>query len=1104
MSTSINIAQLVTGGKSRTSKGQSLTGMLFVVSKESSLARGTIELVDFTSEQMALCVVDQFIPTYHRVIVSIKEWNYIFDAASGYRYLEFKMDSVFYSNDTLSVIRRHIKSESKTYSKQPHVFYIPSPTLSCAEKRNVALAGQIHSISPLIVVPKVTSYFFLQLTRDRSCVTIRFSGKGCEYYYHYFLIGSYHVFQNLSIIKKGERTIFSFGKESCTCTITATQYADITIQPNSLEYPLTVTSVEKPRQFTGCITRIIDTLFGIYELESKLLVCLFHYMNYSPQKPYRIGTRITISHFHTTKVQSLTTSHLLSLWEMKNDCPVLVSCQMTRIEIQSFPTHSQVLGEDMQTVSFKLLVYLDVIKRQLDFSSLLQQLEIYAALESKFSKSMDLDLNGLFKTFNIIRKHLLENDENQAYSIDFDSFFSHDDEDSGCQVFTRNSDKNVIQLISYPSLENVKSSLEDNLAPYQLDLIGENHFNEQHKVLIKSAELNQEHQLLGRIDMLDDGRLVLVDNTCNILINTTENIELGAIYLCKKVRLFSEDLSYLNSLTFEKTKLDCRYISCNGHDLYLVYRPHQQIFQIEQDISSVGISRFICDGLTTVVNHPVVVAHVIDKLPLEFSVLGNDIECRLVVMLYSLTDSTEHNISIDSGKRILVTNKRNRSLKFNRQLQLNKWYVILDLIQLGSNENDKTFFLSEKCHKIYPIVITPRRINYAIQLTAIVSDDAVSVFKPPIPKPVYNVSQLAVYSLSPDESYQERADFYYTEPMDVQGIIISKRLLKGSAQSHSTCDDKAADMYDKFGIGTGKYERKLQIQLRQLNRLDTLVIYLDSKSQHYPLGLIPGARVTFRNLLRKHSYKGFYNFYCTNRSTSTIQVESTHAPKEDHVDLDNVPKIALSQLQKELVEGKEPEDTIFKAYCFVNLIVSLRFKWLCKTCESVIRNSNCFNLCQEIEHVFTASAYVKISDNTETAHANVDGEKLVFGLLDLTQAQADELKHFVFEHGELYYQGKPGSTYSNLPEKIDNPLKDLCSKAISRGHIWIYAKRQFKKEESGLSLLKLPKEKKNREVFDVEKAKLKVIVIKPDFAANIACQLLLEGLDDFINNNNTA
>lgn len=1101
MSISINIAQLVTGEKSRTSRGQSLTGMLFVVSKESSLARGTIELVDFTSDQMALCVVDQFIPAYNRVIVSIKEWNYIFDAASGYKYLEFKMDSVFYSSDTLSVIRRHIKSQSKAYSKQPHVFYIPNPTLSCAEKRNVALAGQIHSISPLIAVPEVTSHFFLQLTRDRSCVTIRFSGKGCEYYYYYFLIGSYHVFQNLSIIKIDERTIFSFDKESRTCTITATQYTDITIQPNSLEYSLTVTSVEKPRQFTGCITRIIDTLFGIYELENKLLVCLFHYMNYSPQKPYRIGTRITISHFHTTKVQSSTTSHLLNLWKMKNDCPVLVSCQMTRIEIQSFPTHSQVLGEDMQTVSLKLLVYLDIIKRQLNFSSLLQQLEIYAALESKFSKSTDLDSNSLFKTFNIIRKHLLENNENQAYSIDFDSFFSHDDEDSGCQVLTRNSDKNVIQLISYPSLENIKSSLEDDLVPYQLDLIGENHFNEQEKVLIKSAELNQEHQLLGRIDMLDDGRLVLVDDTCNILINTTENIELGAIYLCKKARLFSEDLSYLNPLAFEKTKLDCRYISCDGHDLYLVYRPHQQIFQIEQDISSVGISRFICDGLTKVVDHTVVVAHVINKLPLEFSVSENDIECRLVVMLYSLTDSIEQNISIVSGKRILVTNKRNRSLKFNRQLQLDKWYVILDLIQLGSNENDKTFFLSEKCHEIYPIVITPQRINHAIQLTAIVSDDDVSVFKPPIPKPVYSVSQLAIYSLSPDESYQERADFYYTKLMDVQGIIISKRLVKGSAQSYSTCDDKAADMYDKFGIGTGESERKLQIQLRQLDRLDTLVIYLNSKSQHYPLGLVPGARVTFRNLLRKHLYKSFYNFYCTNRCTSTIQVEITHAPKEDHVDLDSVPKIALSQLQKELVQGEETEDTIFKTYCFLAQIINIRFSWFCKTCETIIRNSNCYNMCQESEHVFTASAYAQISDNTETAHANVDGEKLVFGLLDLTQAQADELKHFVFEHGELYYQRKPGSTHSNVLKQIDNRLNDLCSRAISRGYIWIYAKRQFKKEESGLSLLKLPKERKHKGVSDVEKAKLKVIFIKPDFAVNVACQLLLEGLDDFINNN---
>lgn len=1141
MSSIITPEQLFQLTHGRTSNGQKLSGMLFMVSMATSLERGKVELIDLTTKQFAPCLVDRFLPNYHRVKVFITEWNYVFDHVSGYRYLEFQLDSVFTEHAEQSILRRHFISQNALYRSLKHIFYKPNRQLSCADFKNVDIAGQIHAISSLFTSPDVRSYFYLQLVRDHQCISIQFSGKDCEKYHRYFHIGSLYCFKDLSIISVSGRSVFLFDSDSSTCVITPSQYQKITVKLNNPAYPLTVTEVQDPVKFTGTITRVIDPLFGIYELENKLVLCLFHLMSYSPSTPFRLGTRLRLFRFHAAKLSTSPQhkSHLLNLWQVENDCPMLIACQNTSIEVESFAEHCTVPLEPMQTIELKHQVYIDISKHRADFTQLMQQLEIYAMLESKFSNTADLDAEEIFTAFKCIRRHVLGTME--PCQIDCEGFLRHDEI---CQVVT--CGKNVM-LNSFPDLKNVKSSLEDKLSPYSLDLAGQNHLYEQNKVLIQRALFNNEFFLLGRVEMAQDGRIMLVDNSCSILLSTSQNVELGAIYICVRARLFREDLSIVDVATGAVVNPDCTYLSCDGSDLYAVYRPQQTSFQIQQDMSSVSVDYFVFDRLVENAQQHFSVVHVITVFPIEVA-HGDEkfMESRMVAVLYEMRGPRSKPIPIDAGKRIiLVTNNRNQSLKFNRQLQPDRWCVILGLIQPGSNKNETTFFLSEKLHEIYPIIMTTNQTANAIQLRVVVSNLLQSSSSSSLSaaavthsiEPVYNVSQFTTVDLCPDEKYMKKEKYFYEKPVNLRGIIVSKRFSKGFAENMIS-NKEAEEDYQAFGVGTAKENRNIQVQLRQLDGLDSIVIYIDSPTQHYPLGLVEGAHVTFRNLLRKHGRHSAYRFHCITNGISTFEVETTTAPEPDVINKEDIPVIGLSQLHSEVVDGIEREDTIFKVCCYIQSFITLRLKWYCMTCESNIRNGNCYYFCESREQIFLASAYIEISDSKASGNANVDGEKLVFQLLNLDKKQRETLKQAVYQYGEVYYEGwrspedtkrrsneadnyepyneegERGMSKEEREEKNEDEVflkskqrmgyqvRDLCNTAKARGNLWIYAKRQYEKKPElvqRLRQVRISDKHGTLTNWEFEKIKLKVIETEEANACELAYQYLLQGLSEYMN-----
>lgn len=1036
--TTIGIQQLcqIQHSSSSSMTGSPLKGTLYLISQEKNMEfkRGSVHLVDKTTKESIPCVIDRFFPEFHKQTITIKKWNYIFDEPSGYKYVEFATDDAYRGVSEFSILRNHFIKENQTFrSFKKQSYYTPHANMSSKDNN---IVGKVKAISILFVQPEVAANFFVELTdiQGLESVYIKFSGNQLVKYHSYFRIGSIYTFQGLGWTTVLKQDMFLYNDIARCCTITQSQYTNnVTIIQHT--YPSNMSSVVNENiSFTGYITRVIDSVFGIYELDHKLILCLFHYLGYSQDKPYRINTKIHITHFHGIVIRSNGNSNLLNLWQMKKDCAVLITCMRTHIEIIKFPTNCDIPVENMETIDLKNSIYTHIIQRQSTFSQLIRQLEIYATLVTKFN-SIDWKQKEFINMFTAIRNYVFETTHTDYTGIQTNlvhDFLQHDCICSviGSEIITH------IDIDDYPTLEKIKSDLNQQLEPYQLDIPSGNGLYELDNVDIKSASYKQSNSyLLGLIEMTRDGRLVLKDDGSSILLTTATCVEFGGIYIIRQAHMFQEDLSFLDTKSGIKQDIKSTYLTCDSKDLCLVRRPLSPRLQIQDEFNPHQVIGFNCIDPNL---QSYVVVHVLDSYPIQIVLQKKgvfDMEVRMTVEVYNFGEKNK------KRKAILVTSSKTNSLEYSKKLQVDDWGVIS-----GLRKDEMIYFLDGNIHHVFQISIRPEKIPNATLI--------VPIQGPPSPidktREVYNVSQFSVESLLPDESFMKKSYMFYNVPINVRGVVISKRIMNGLGVT-GLLEPHAMKLYKGFGIGTGYFDRNIQIQLRQEDSLDFITIYIQANKLHYPLGLVPGATVTIRNLIRKPTANKF-EFYCSTLSTSTIQVETTRQNKED-IALENVETHMLSEFHQNSIDSAEKEDRIFRVCCYVKAIISVELKWKCRYCDSVIRCGDCHGMCIDAPRVFIASAFVEVSDGTNNATATIDGERLVFRLLQLREAQVTTLKRITTSYGQINYSGWSGSRIATLEEigteELNKKQKqemhgytldDIFSKAREVGYIWVYGK----------------------------------------------------------------
>ncbi|KAI9314632.1 hypothetical protein BX666DRAFT_1879657 [Dichotomocladium elegans] len=219
-------------------------------------------------------------------------------------------------------------------------------------------------------------------------------------------------------------------------------------------------------------------------------------------------------------------------------------------------------------------------------------------------------------------------------------------------------------------------------------------------------------------------------------------------------------------------------------------------------------------------------------------------------------------------------------------------------------------------------------------------------------RPVYQVTDVLRPDQNDGPNMQVIQDRYFQDLIHVQGIVISKMFCETQI-TRAEAYERAEELYRRLGVGTGQASRTILIRLRQINGLDTFDIYVNMTSRPYPLGIIPGALVSFYNLVRRqHATGGIYG-----QAMMSTTIES----RDDTVhDSYGIP-----------VGLYDPED--YSTFT------------------------------QMARWVFVAEATVDVMDGTAEARLFIESDEHVIRLLHLSSNTIETLKETALEHGILTY-----------------------------------------------------------------------------------------------------
>ncbi|KAI9482882.1 MAG: CST, telomere maintenance, complex subunit CTC1-domain-containing protein [Benjaminiella poitrasii] len=1077
MNKSLTVDDL-TSFKSGTNKQQvecDLTGILSVVSEErDDFERGTVILLDPSRQHALACLIDHFDPSIDNTVVFIDNWNYIASSSDGLAYLEFSLGHVYRlppnSSNRISLLRACLSADSETSNID-------------------AIEAVIEGISVLYAPPQTPAQFALQLSDG--CVL--FDGDDFIKYYPMFHIGSRYLFKNL--LRDENRNVFVFTSES-SCHLPHDNKQQPSTTPSSSDV-------------IGTVTRIIDSLFGLYEINHSTLLCLFHHLPYSPSRPFRINTQLRLYHLHHITLFTTTTeSHHYSLFDIlaSSYSQVLVACHRSHLDIIQLPDTYEYPETSEPTLERQLKehVYLDCVRAQADFEQLVRRLEVYATL---IKHKGTMDLNRLKHAYDILSRHITSAAAATAIAIEkasegdwCDRFIYHDVFCSSVIITKRRKKKKekmekakeTLSLDAYLSVhEMVNVRLTKRLQ--QVDVprfTGSNTLAEEDEVMVRTAATTTATTrtwLVCRLQMGRNGRQYLHDVSgyvpCVLLTDPQQERcqrqrRPEGLYWVRRVKLVQEDLTYRQD-TKEPVALNATYVICHPEDLILLATspPPLQFVMAKRFHNVTDVKWYVPSRL--LLQQPYWVAFVLNKFPIQ--TVQSDrlyLESRIVVKLYDVQDL---GVSSDPQQCVLVLSSQNDSLRLYEKFKIGEPCVIQGSYYSDHSDNSNngggtiTMHLVGEEHAVFPVRFTDQPNHRAIELTPLLAPAGEQVLPH---KSVMDVA--ALYAQEAEKDHHQQT-YFFKEAVNVQGVLVTKRFLKGDSDDHGN-NNKARSLYQDLGIGTGQSKRDIYLQVRQPDGLEVLDIYLNPQQIQYPLGLLVGARVTLYNLMCKMRSNG--GFYCVANQLTVFEVHSIttddtallrHLEQQQYSPSDKVPSLSIDKLDTMSVA------MMFRTFCYVSELIHMNMRWQCCACGSTIRRGVCFRYCEgEPARVFLATALVTVEDGLGTAAASVDGEHLVFRLLALTERQMTMIKDAVFQHGEVTYWPWKGEGEESA---VGLDLQGIMKQAQSAGYCWLYCKLRHVRQQKRKAIKMLEEEAEGGDESDLVTAarKLKVIeVMFPD------------------------
>ncbi|XP_077989324.1 CST complex subunit CTC1-like [Glandiceps talaboti] len=292
--------------------------------------------------------------------------------------------------------------------------------------------------------------------------------------------------------------------------------------------------------------------------------------------------------------------------------------------------------------------------------------------------------------------------------------------------------------------------------------------------------------------------------------------------------------------------------------------------------------------------------------------------------------------------------------------------------------------------------------------------------------------------------------------ISVKCRIISRKYYNPDSRFKSTVMTDSTDRDLELGkcsrvcsLGVSTLNNKaIRLLVCDISTPDRLYIYLELDSVSYPMGLLPGAIVTFRNLNKCTSRKS--NIYCQYLSNSSVSVDrfavgssSNRNDPTAGITAEERVKEVSTVAHKYLCEYVQRDVTntvvlaVSQIYAHVVIVKHISLRFSCSECGDIFKQGCCTNTrhyCLSTNSTFIARASFIIEDGTFEANVYCNDDQ-VASLLDLSPAQCQRLQECVYKSGEVIYRHK-GNEYNRELEHygrvnpVEKVLHTMCTSQL--------------------------------------------------------------------------
>lgn len=232
----------------------------------------------------------------------------------------------------------------------------------------------------------------------------------------------------------------------------------------------------------------------------------------------------------------------------------------------------------------------------------------------------------------------------------------------------------------------------------------------------------------------------------------------------------------------------------------------------------------------------------------------------------------------------------------------------------------------------------------------------------------------------------------------------------------------------------------LQLTLRDLESPNTISVYLDLRRTTCIGGMLPGAIVQFRRLVRKFSRSR--NVYCTFEACSSIFVERRAVTNLHDIQPNSQSSLSVTASRSgeetnkplanrhliELIQSEAQGEFVQTISCIrvqVTAIQKASLRWLCKRCGELVTRNECTAGCYSSKgYKLNAEVRCVVEDGTGEAHLYVYDDMVAI-LLKLSSQQWRRLLDLAMCTGELMYQRHKWFGGNSCPKLNQG---NLCSK----------------------------------------------------------------------------